>query len=53
MPKICLIGAGSTTFAKRLLSDILLTPGLQESEIALHDTATQVVTNVITHDIVR
>ncbi|MFP6574179.1 MAG: alpha-glucosidase/alpha-galactosidase [Pirellulaceae bacterium] len=37
MPKICLIGAGSTTFAKRLLSDILLTPGLQESEIALHD----------------
>jgi len=37
MAKICLIGAGSTVFARRLVGDILLTPGLQDSEIALHD----------------
>ena len=37
MAKICLIGAGSTVFARRLVGDVLLTPGLQDSEIALHD----------------
>ena len=41
MSKICLIGAGSTIFAKRLLGDILQTPGLQESEIVLHDIDTE------------
>jgi alpha-galactosidase len=37
MPKITLIGAGSTVFAKNLLGDILSFPELQEAEIALHD----------------
>ena len=38
MPKIALIGAGSTVFAKRLIGDILLTPELAEdAQIALHD----------------
>lgn len=38
MPKIALIGAGSTVFAQRLIGDILLTPQLSEdTEIALHD----------------
>ena len=37
MPKIALIGAGSTVFTRSLCSDILLTPALQESTIALMD----------------
>jgi alpha-galactosidase len=37
MPKITLIGAGSTVFAKNLLGDILSFPELAESEIALMD----------------
>ena len=38
MPKIALIGAGSTVFAKRLIGDILLTPELAgDTQIALHD----------------
>ena len=38
MPKIALIGAGSTIFAKRLIGDILLTPELAgDTQIALHD----------------
>jgi alpha-galactosidase len=37
MPKITLIGAGSTVFTRNLCSDILLTPTLQESTIALMD----------------
>ena len=38
MPKIALIGAGSTVFAKRLIGDVLLTPQLAEDiQIALHD----------------
>jgi alpha-galactosidase len=37
MPKICFIGAGSTTFAKNLLGDILTFPELAESVISLHD----------------
>ena len=37
MAKICLIGAGSTVFARRLVGDVLLTSGLQDSEISLHD----------------
>ena len=38
MPKIALIGAGSTVFAKRLIGDILLTPELAGvTQIALHD----------------
>ena len=38
MPKIALIGAGSTIFAKRLIGDILLTPDLAgDTQIALHD----------------
>ncbi|PIE33352.1 alpha-glucosidase/alpha-galactosidase [candidate division KSB3 bacterium] len=37
MPKITFIGAGSTVFAKRLLTDILLFPELSNSTISLHD----------------
>ena len=38
MPKIALIGAGSTVFAKRLIGDILLTTELAEVvQFALHD----------------
>lgn len=37
MPKITLIGAGSVVFTRNLCSDILLTPALQESKIALMD----------------
>jgi alpha-galactosidase len=37
MPKIALIGAGSVVFTRNLCSDILLTPALQDSTIALMD----------------
>ena len=37
MPKITFLGAGSTIFAKNLLTDILTFPELSESTIALHD----------------
>lgn len=37
MPKIVFLGAGSTVFAKNLLTDILSFPELAESTIALHD----------------
>lgn len=37
MPKITLIGAGSTVFAKNLLGDILSFPELAESHISLMD----------------
>lgn len=37
MAKITFIGAGSTVFAKNVLGDCILTPALQDSEIALYD----------------
>ena len=37
MPKIAFLGAGSTVFARRLLTDILSFPELAESQVALHD----------------
>ena len=37
MPKIALIGAGSTVFAKNLIGDILSFPDLSESTIVLYD----------------
>ena len=37
MPRIALIGAGSIVFTRNLCSDILLTPALQDSTIALMD----------------
>lgn len=37
MPKITIIGAGSMVFTRALCNDILLTPALQESTIALMD----------------
>ena len=38
MPKIALIGAGSTIFAQRLIGDILLSPELAgDTQISLHD----------------
>ncbi len=36
MAKITLIGAGSGTFARRLLTDILSWPELEESEFPRH-----------------
>ncbi|MBQ4082271.1 MAG: alpha-glucosidase/alpha-galactosidase, partial [Clostridia bacterium] len=35
--KITFMGAGSTVFVKNVLGDTLLTPALQECEIALYD----------------
>jgi alpha-galactosidase len=37
MAKIALIGAGSVVFTRNLCSDILLSPALQDCEIALMD----------------
>ena len=37
MTKITFIGAGSTVFAKNVLGDCILTPALQDSELALYD----------------
>lgn len=37
MPKIALIGAGSTVFAKNLLGDILSFPELGNATVSLHD----------------
>ena len=35
--KITFMGAGSTVFAKNVLGDVMLTPAIQECEIALYD----------------
>lgn len=37
MPKIAIIGAGSAVFARRLITDFLTLPSLQDSQIALVD----------------
>ncbi len=37
MPKITFMGAGSTVFAKNVLGDVMLTPALRDSDIALYD----------------
>lgn len=37
MSKIVFLGAGSTVFAKNVLGDCMLTPALQDFEIALYD----------------
>ncbi len=37
MPKITMIGAGSTVFAKNLLGDCMASPALEDSHFALHD----------------
>ena len=37
MPRIVLVGAGSVEFTRNLLGDILTSPALRDSEIALHD----------------
>ena len=37
MGKITFMGAGSTVFAKNVLGDSMLTPALQDFEIALYD----------------
>ncbi|MDK2903912.1 MAG: alpha-galactosidase, partial [Clostridiales bacterium] len=37
MAKITFMGAGSTVFAKNVLGDCILTPALQDSELALYD----------------
>ncbi|MGA9349427.1 MAG: alpha-glucosidase/alpha-galactosidase [Anaerolineae bacterium] len=51
MPKITLIGAGSVVFTRNLCSDILLTPALQESTIALMDIDPERLTQA--HDLVQ
>ena len=37
MSKITFMGAGSTVFAKNVLGDAMMTPALQDFEIALYD----------------
>ncbi|HKA67078.1 MAG TPA: alpha-glucosidase/alpha-galactosidase, partial [Solirubrobacterales bacterium] len=37
MPKITYVGAGSSTFAARLISDLVATPGLESGTFALVD----------------
>ena len=37
MPRIVLVGAGSVEFTRNLLGDILSSPALRTSHIALHD----------------
>ena len=37
MPKICLVGAGSTVFAQNILGDVLSNPELADSDISLFD----------------
>src|SRR6188474_897021 len=37
VPRIVLVGAGSVEFTRNLLGDILTSPALRTSEIALHD----------------
>lgn len=37
MTKICFLGAGSTIFAKNVIGDCILTPGLGDFEVALFD----------------
>lgn len=55
MPKITLIGAGSTVFAKNLLGDILSFPELAQSHIALMDIdedrlkTSEIVANKVAH----
>jgi len=51
MPKIALIGAGSVVFTRNLCNDILLTPALQDSTIALMDIDPQRLAQA--HDLVR
>ena len=41
MPKIALIGAGSATFSRRLLADLLSWPELEDAEFALMDPNTE------------
>mgnify|MGYP005787076195 CR=1 FL=1 len=40
MPKVTFMGAGSTIFAKSVLGDCILTPEIQDLEIALYDIDT-------------
>jgi alpha-galactosidase len=54
-PKITLIGAGSTVFAKNLIGDILLHPALAASDIVLHDIDPERlrVSDIVAHRILR
>ncbi len=55
MPKIVLVGAGSTVFAKNLLVDILSFPELSEAEIYLHDIDEErlCTSEVVAHRVAR
>jgi alpha-galactosidase len=37
-PKVAILGAGSTVFARKLMADLLCTPGLEQGSFALVDT---------------
>ncbi|HZO91705.1 MAG TPA: alpha-glucosidase/alpha-galactosidase [Chthonomonadaceae bacterium] len=55
MPKITMIGAGSTVFAKNLLGDILSFPELAESHIALMDIDNErlATSEVVAHKVAK
>jgi len=46
MPKIVLVGAGSATFGLKMLRDIVLTPGLRGSKLALVDVNEEALANI-------
>ena len=48
MPKITLVGAGSHTFARRLLTDIITWPSLQDATLSLMDINQQAVDDMAT-----
>ncbi len=41
MTKITFLGAGSTVFTKNVLADVMCSPALCESEIALYDIGSE------------
>ncbi len=47
MPKIAIIGAGGVIFARRFITDILLRPSLQKSQLALMDISAERLGNTV------
>ena len=46
MPKIAIIGAGSAVFARRLITDFLSFPSLQNSQLALMDIDSETLATI-------
>ena len=44
--KFCIIGAGSTVFTKRIITDLLLMPEFQAMELSLMDIDSESGSNV-------